>query len=90
LTFGVYQDPQGQSLIEQYDFMVEYNNDALSLSVLGFVPGNSHTTQNIFNKSKEAITQGLFLSTFFAYSFSRSEKGCPIIAAAYRESCCIA
>ena len=60
MTFGVYSDPVGVNLIEQYDFIVEYNKDALSLTSLavhGFTPASSHT-QSFFSKTKEAITQG--------------------------------
>lgn len=54
----MYRDPHGVHLLEQYDFMVDYNQDALALSVLGFVPGSTHSTHSLFTKSKEAITQG--------------------------------
>jgi hypothetical protein len=59
MTFGVYSDPAGINLIEQYDFIVEYNKDALSLTTLavhGFSPGSSNPQK--FFKTKDAITQG--------------------------------
>lgn len=55
MTFGVYKDAEGKHLLEQYDFMIQYNKEiTFDLEVFGFKSGKPSL------KTKETITQGIF------------------------------
>lgn len=84
MTFGVYRDPEGTQLIEQYDFTIQYNKEiAFALAVHGFNISGPSGNQSVFSKTKETITQGIFFtsnSLEFVLIF-RGEESCSVFAA---------